>query len=137
MESSASRSDYERQPVERQPTGWTVFAGSLLFIVGSLDALWGLAGILNNDIVLVGGEGVVIADTTTWGWVHLILGSIVALTGLGLFAAAGWARMMGVFFVALNVIAQIAWFPAAPLWSFLMIILGVTIIYQLTVRWEE
>ena len=24
------------------------------------------------------------ADITTWGWVHLILGSIIALTGLGL-----------------------------------------------------
>lgn len=137
MESSASRSHFERRVEVRQPTGWTVFTGSLLFIVGSLDALWGLAGILNNDIVFVGGQSVVIADVTTWGWVHLILGSIVATTGLGLFAGAGWARWMGIFFVACNAIAQIVWFPAAPLWAFLMIILGVTIIYQLAVRWEE
>lgn len=137
MESSASRSHVEHGVHVRQPTGWTVFTGSLLFIVGSLDALWGLAGILNNDIVVVGGQGVVLADVTTWGWVHLILGSIVAITGLGLFAAADWARWMGIFFVAVNAIAQIVWFPAAPLWAFLMIILGVTIIYQLAVRWEE
>ena len=139
MEASAppERRDYERGVEERQPTGWTVFAGALLFIVGSLDALWGLAGILNDEIVFVGGQGVMIADVTTWGWIHLILGSIVAGTGLGLFAGANWARMAAIFFVTINTVAQIVWFPAAPLWAFLMIILDVTIIYQLTARWAE
>lgn len=137
MESSAPSRDYGRRVEERQPTGWTVFAGVLLFIFGSLDALWGLAGILNDEIVLVGGGGgVIIADVTTWGWIHLILGSIVASTGLGLFAGAEWARWTAIFFVTVNVISQIVWFPAAPLWAFLMIILGATIIYQLTARWE-
>ena len=122
---------------ERQPTGWTVFAGVILFMVGSLDALWGLAGILNDDIVIVGGHGAIIADITTWGWVHLILGSVMALTGLGLFAGSSGARWFAVFFVTLNAITQVVWFPAAPLWAFLIIILDVTIIYQLTARWEE
>ncbi|HEX8753606.1 MAG TPA: hypothetical protein VF731_09345 [Solirubrobacterales bacterium] len=122
---------------ERQPTGWTVFAGVALLIVGSLDALYGLAAVLNNEIVIVGGQGVIVADITTWGWVHLILGSIVALTGIGLFAAASAARWAAVFFVAVNAVAQIVWFPAAPLWAFLIIVLDVTIIYQLTARWEE
>jgi hypothetical protein len=137
MESSSGAGHDRRRIEERQPTGWTVFAGVLLFIVGSLDALWGLAGILNDEIVFVGGQGVIIADVTTWGWIHLILGSIVASTGLGLFAGADWARLAAIFFVAINAVAQIVWFPAAPLWAFLMIILDVTIIYQLTARWEE
>jgi hypothetical protein len=122
---------------ERQPTGWTVFAGAILFIVGSLDALWGLAAILNDDIVIVGGQGAIIADITVWGWVHLILGSVMALTGLGLFAGSSGARWAAVFFVTVNAIAQVVWFPAAPLWSFMIIILDVTILYQLTARWEE
>ena len=137
MESSASRQDYDRQVRERQPTGWTAFAGVVLLIVGSLAALWGLAAILNDEVVLVGGEGVILADVTTWGWVQLILGSIVALTGIGLFYGAEWARFAAIFFVAINTVFQIVWFPAAPLWSFLIVILDVTIIYQLTARWEE
>ena len=139
MESSTPqpRRDYDRRVRERQPSGWTFFAGALLLIVGSLDALWGLAAILNDDVVLVGGEGVILADVTTWGWVHLILGSIVAGTGLGLFTGAEWARFAALFFVAINAVAQIVWFPAAPLWAFLMILLDVAIIYQLTARWEE
>jgi hypothetical protein len=136
MESSAENREHRRRLEERQPTGWTVFAGVLLLIVGSLDALWGLAAVLNDEVVFVGGQGVIIADVTTWGWVHLILGSIVASTGLGLFAGTEWARFTAIFFVAINTVSQIVWFPAAPLWAFLIIILNVTIIYQLTARWE-
>jgi hypothetical protein len=99
---------------ERQPSGWVIFAGVALLIVGPLDALYGLAAILNNQIVIVGGNGVIVADITTWGWVHLILGSLVALAGLGLFAGMSSARWAAVFFVAVNAVSQIVWFPAAP-----------------------
>jgi len=122
---------------ERQPTGWTVFAGVMLVIIGCLDALYGLAAVLNSEVVIVGGHGVIVADVSTWGWVHLIIGMLVAGTGVGLFAAWSPARWAGVFFIAVNAIAQIVWFPAAPLWACLMIALDVVVIYQLTVRWEE
>jgi hypothetical protein len=121
---------------ERQPTGWTVFAGMVLVIVGSIDALWGLAGILNDQVLAVGGHGAIIADVTTWGWVHLFLGSIMAVTGMALFTGSSTARWIAVFFVTVNAISQIVWFPAAPLWAFLLILLDVTIIYQLTARWD-
>jgi hypothetical protein len=117
-------------------SGWAAFAGAMMFIAGSLDALWGLGGILNNDIVVVGGHGAIVADVTTWGWVHLILGSAIALTGLGLLMGNTAARWAGVLLVSVNAISQIVWFPAAPLWAFLLILLDVTIIYQLTARWD-
>lgn len=122
---------------QQSDSGWAAFAGVVMLMVGSLDALWGLAGVLNDEIVLVGGEGAIIADISTWGWVHLVLGSIVALTGAGLLAGNSAARWFGVVIVAINAVAQIVWFPAAPLWTFLIVLLDVMIIYQLTARWEE
>ena len=120
----------------KSDSGWAAFAGVIMFVVGSLDALWGLGAILNDNVVVVGGHGAIIADITTWGWVHLIMGSIIALTGLGLLTGNTAARWAGIFFVSLNAISQIVWFPAAPLWAFLLILLDVTIVYQLTVRWD-
>lgn len=117
-------------------SGWIAFAGVMMFILGSLDALWGLAGILNDEVVVVGGQGSLILDITTWGWVHLILGSIVALSGVGLLMGNTAARVVGIVFVTINAIAQIVWFPAAPLWAFLMIILDTVILYQLTMNWS-
>lgn len=117
-------------------SGWIAFAGVMMLILGSLDAFWGLAAILNNEIVVVGGRGALIFNITTWGWVHLILGSLVALTGLGLISGNAAARVAGILFIAVSAIAQIVWFPAAPLWAFLMIVLDTVIIYQLTVNWS-
>lgn len=125
-----------RPPAGGEYSGWIAFAGVMMLILGSLDALWGLAGIINDEVVVVGGSGVLIFNITTWGWIHLILGSAVALTGIGLITGNTAARVSGIFFVAVNAIAQIVWFPAAPLWAFLMIVLDTVIIYQLTVNWE-
>jgi hypothetical protein len=130
-------------PREERPTsgaelsGWIAFAGVVLLMVGTLDALWGFAAILNNEIVVVGGRGAMIFDITAWGWIHLILGLIVAAAGYGLLTGNEAARVTAIFVVALNAVAQIVWFPAAPLWAFLMIILDTVIIYQLTARWER
>jgi len=121
----------------KQPTGWTVFAGVILVMVGSLDALFGLSAVLNDDVIRVGGQGVVIGSAETWGWVHIFLGTIMGVTGLALFTGNPTARWFAVFFVAINAVSQFVWFPAAPLWCFLLILLDVTIIYQLTARWES
>ncbi|MBS1880597.1 MAG: hypothetical protein JST31_13880 [Actinobacteria bacterium] len=120
-----------------QHSGWIAFAGVMMIILGCLDVIWGLAAIVNNEVVVVGGHGALIFDLTAWGWIQLILGIIVGLTGLGLLTGNELARVLAVFLLAINAVMQIVWFPAAPLWSFLIIILDVVIIYQLTVNWSE
>jgi hypothetical protein len=125
-----------RPPAGAEYSGWIAFAGVMMVILGSLDAFWGLAAVLNDEVVVVGGSGALIFDITTWGWIHMILGLVVALTGVGLITGNSAARVAGIFFVAVNAVAQIVWFPAAPLWAFLMIILDTVIIYQLTVNWS-
>jgi hypothetical protein len=137
MEAGSTPSARQESSRTGELSGWIAFAGVVLVMVGSLDALWGLAAILNDEVVVVGGQGALIFDITTWGWVHLILGSLLALTGVGLLSGNEAARVAAIFFVAVNAVAQIVWFPAAPLWAFLIIILDVTIIYQLTARWER
>ena len=118
-------------------TPWIAFAGVLMLMLGCIDVIWGLAAILNDEIVVVGGHGALIADITTWGWVQLIVGAAIALTGLGLLTGNTAARWAGVLLIGLNAVLQIVWFPAAPLWAFLIIILDVFLIYQLMVNWSE
>ena len=128
MESSgASR----RRVEERQPTGWTVFAGVLLFIVGSLDAIWGLAGILNDEIVFVGGQGVIIADVTTWGWIHLVLGLIAVAAGVGILAQQTWANAVGLVIAFLSAMSSFAFMPYYPFWSIVILAFDVFVIWAL------
>jgi hypothetical protein len=92
MEATPPRTTPERRVAPPQPSGRTVFAAVMLLIVGALDALWGLAAILNDEIVTVGGEGVIVWDVSAWGWFRLILGAILLVTAWGLSAMQSWAR---------------------------------------------
>ncbi len=118
-------------------SNWIAFAGIAMLILGSLDLLWGIAAIANNEIVVVGGHGVIVFDITTWGWIQLIVGAVIVLTGLGLLTGNGAARWAGVAVLSVNAILQIVWFPAAPLWAMLMIGLDLLLIFQLCINWAE
>jgi hypothetical protein len=124
-------------PAGAGPNGWLAFAGIVLFLNGVFGALFGLAGILNDDVVTVGGgQGVVIWDFTAWGWISLVLGIVMALTGIGLFTGNAAARWLAIAFTFVNALVQFAYAPAFPLWSLLVIALDVVILYQLIARWQ-
>src|SRR5215216_6834407 len=127
----------DRTRAIRGPSGWALFAGAVMVMVGFLNFFYGLAAIVNDEVVVVGGHGAIIADLTAWGWVTLILAVVLVLTGFGLFAGATWARVVGVAIVTLNAIEQVWIFPAAPLWALIVILLDVVILYNLTARWSD
>ena len=120
-----------------QHSTWIAFAGVMMLILGCLDVIWGLAAIVNSEVVVVGGHGALIFDLTAWGWIQLILGILIAVTGLGLLTGNMAARWAGVFLVGLNAVLQVVWFTAAPLWAILIIAVDVVIIYQLIAGWTE
>lgn len=126
-----------RPPAGGERSTWIAFAGVMMMLIGSLDVIWGLAAIFNDEVVVVGGHGALIFDITLWGWLQLILGLLIGFTGFGLITGNEAGRWAGVFFIGLNSIMQVVWFPAAPLWAFLIIILDVFLIYQLIVNWTE
>ena len=118
--------------------GWIFFAALIMIMVGIFQLIEGLVGIFNRGYYQVAETGLIVhVGYSTWGWVQLILGALVGLTGIGLIVGNAVARVLGVSLLAINAILQIVWFSAAPLWAFLMIILDVVIIYQLMVNWSE
>ena len=119
-----------------EPSGWIVFAGTMLFLVGMFDAIWGLGAVLNDEVVTVGGNGVIVWDITVWGWVHILIGVLMIATSVGLFTMKGWARWGGIFFASASAVLQVGVLPAFPIWALIVIALDVVVIYQLTVRWE-
>ncbi|MEO3768365.1 hypothetical protein [Streptomyces sp. B8F3] len=112
-------------------TGGAVFAGVLMLVYGVLAVLQGVAGIAHNDVYARQGDYVYKFDVTTWGWIHLILGVVVALAGLGILMGNEWARLLGVALAALAVIANFAWLPYLPVWAIVNIAIGVFVIWAL------
>jgi hypothetical protein len=133
--SSQPSSSQPRLRTESQ-TGWIVFAALLLALAGGFNIFYGLAGLLNDEVLHVGGRGVLILDFTVWGWVHLVIGALMLLTSFGLINMSGWARWAGIAFAMINAMVQFASITAFPIATLLMIVLDVVIVFQLTARWD-
>jgi hypothetical protein len=112
-------------------TGFAMFAGVLMIVVGVWSVLAGLAAILNDNLYINTPEYVYSFDLTGWGWAHLILGALVALAGVGVLQGATWARVVGVTVAVLSLFANFAFIPYFPIWSILIIALDVIVIWAL------
>jgi uncharacterized membrane protein (DUF2068 family) len=109
----------------------------MMLIMGILVALQGFIVLIDDDYYLEGSTTVT-DDLTTWGWVMLIWGLLVAFAGWALFAAKEWARWFAIFAVSVNMIVQLGFDGKAGgyLWSLVVITLDIIILYALIARWE-
>ncbi|MGW3625105.1 DUF7144 family membrane protein [Streptomyces sp. NPDC000880] len=116
--------------------GGTMFAGVLLLVDGILGILNGIAGIAADDVYTRIGSYVFEWDLTAWGWIHLIIGAIAAVTGWGILMNAGWARAVGVALAGLIIIVNFIWLPYLPLWGLIGIAIGIFVIWALCTDWS-
>jgi len=69
--------------------------------------------------------------------VHLLLGILVALAGLGVMAGQGWARLIGILLALVSAVVNIGFLAANPVWSTILIAVDILVIYALTVHGKE
>ncbi|MCS0603137.1 hypothetical protein NX794_18245 [Streptomyces sp. LP11] len=117
-------------------TGGVVFAGVLMLCSGILAVLQGIAAIAKDDVYTRIGAYVYKLNLTGWGTVHIIIGALVLVTGIGLLKDMAWARFAGLFLAALSLIAQFLFLPYAPVWSVIMMAIDVFVIWALASRQE-
>ena len=119
--------------------GWIGFAGLVMLIIGGIDFCQGLIAIFEDGYYVVTGSGNLVFDVTTWGWILLIWGIVLALAGLGLLTGQGWARWFTIVVVSLNIFAQLGFLGNSqyPLWTLTALALDIVVLFALTVRWNE
>jgi len=117
--------------------GWVYFAGTILLVLGGVQIIAGLVGIFKSDFYAVTNAGLIVFDFTTWGWASLVVGVLAMLTGLGIWAGATWARLVGIFLAVLAMLENFAFLNAYPLWSLIGVVLSGLIIYALTMHGDE
>ncbi|MER7850333.1 hypothetical protein ABTZ03_41115 [Kitasatospora sp. NPDC096077] len=135
MTSSTTKPGGSARGPENRPfaTGWTVFAAIMLIAGGTMAIFQGIAGITEDSLIVVTRRYVYSMNTTGWGWIHLILGIVIVVTGVVLFGGAVWARVVGVVLAVLGMIADFLWLPYYPLWAVVLITIDAFVIWALCV----
>ena len=117
--------------------GWTAFAGFMMVLLGFWWIIAGLVAVINDSFFVVTQEWIFEFSTTTWGWIHLVLGVVILFSGFGLFSGNVMARTVGVIIGVFSALAAFAWLPYAPVWAILLIAVAVTIIWSLTAHGRD
>jgi hypothetical protein len=138
MYTSAS-GDVDLQPSRASGwVGWIVFAAAMMIISGIFSIVWGIVALVRDEVFLVGRSGnVVNLNYTTWGWVNLVLGIIVLVSGLFLFRGSVIASIVAVILAMLSMIGNLLDIASYPIWSTIVIAVDVLVIYALTVHGHE
>jgi hypothetical protein len=122
-------------------SGWAVgfilFAAIMMIMAGVFQAIAGLVAIFENEFYVATRNYLFQFDATTWGWIHLLVGLLVAFAGWGLLSGRTWARVVGITLAMLSAIANFLFIPYYPFWSLLIITLDVFVIWAIAAHGRD
>jgi hypothetical protein len=126
-------SDYQAEPpVSGFAVGGVLFAAVMMILIGIFQSIAGLTAILDDEFFVRTANYTFDIDTTAWGWIHLIIGIVVLLAGISLFAGKGWAGIVALTLAVISAVANFFFIPYYPFWTILEIALAVWVIWALT-----
>jgi hypothetical protein len=118
-------------------TGLAMFAGAMMIVIGCWQALAGIAALVHDQAYVSTPNYIFAFDLTGWGWVHLLLGIVVAAAGVAVLRGQTWGRFVGIGVASLSLIANFLFLPYYPLWSILIIALDIAVVWALCVYRDE
>ncbi|GAA5015125.1 DUF7144 family membrane protein [Kitasatospora paranensis] len=118
-------------------SGLVLFAGVIMLVNGLLDLFQGIVAVAQDDLIVTTPKYVFRFDLTSWGWIHIVLGLVLALVGLCVLRGMAWARYTGIAVASLSAIFSFLWLPYYPVWGLVVIALDVFVIWALAVYRED
>jgi hypothetical protein len=111
--------------------GLFTFARVLMVVAGAWHVLVGFAAV-QKDTVFVSAQSYTYAvDLTTSGWIHILLGVAFGATGLALQRGRPRVRALGIVLACMSLIANFLFIPRHPMWSIMIILVCLVIMWTL------
>jgi hypothetical protein len=108
------------------------FAGVMLFVVGVLNVIYGIAAI-GDSTFFVQDQKYILSNLNTWGWVTLALGLFQFFAAFSLWSGGLYGRIAAILAASLSAIAALLSIPAYPFWSLAIFAIDIIIIHQVAV----
>jgi hypothetical protein len=108
-----------------------------MVIVGIFHFIEGLAAVINDEFFVVVGNYAFDMDVSTWGWIHMIGGIVVAIAGIGLLSGSILARIVAVAVVTVSAIINFLTIPYYPVWGIIMLAVDAGILWAVIAHGRE
>ena len=114
----------------REGSGWVLFAGIMIALVGVLNVIYGIAAI-GDSRFFVNDATYILSGLNTWGWIMLILGAGQIVAAYSIWKGGQGGQWFGIAVAMLNAIAALMSISAYPFWSLAVFTLDILVIYGL------
>jgi hypothetical protein len=131
LENRYDRSDVESATKASVADLTSVLAGCLLLVAAIGNFMQGVSAIAGDDLYVATNDYVFQLDTTTWGWVHLVLGVLAGAVAVGILMRAGWGQVTGLIIAGLMILTNFAFLPYYPFWALTLIGFNVLVMWAL------
>lgn len=122
---------YEQEGPSGLALGLTLMAAAFMMISGVFDFFSGLAALLRGTFFVTLPHYAFSISVHGWGWLHLIMGAVVFVTGAALLTDHLWARIAGVVIASLSAVMNFVMLPYQPVWAFIVIALDIMVVWAL------
>lgn len=117
--------------------GGTVFAAALMIMNGLWSLLAGISAIARDRVFVATPDYLYKIGLSGWGWIHLLLGLLIAAAGVCLLMRQAWARVVAIVLAMLSAVAQFLFLPYYPWWSILVIAIDIFVVWALVTEDSE
>jgi hypothetical protein len=121
-----------RRPRHAWMNGYTVFAVSIMLVLGLWQVLSGLTAVVRDGLYVATAGYTYAFSIAGWGWLVLLLGVLTAGTGIAVLQGRSWGDPAAIVLACLSMIVNFLLIPFYPIWTLLIIALDVTLIWALT-----
>jgi hypothetical protein len=112
--------------------GGVITGAMLLVLAGVFHFFVGIAAFSRSNYYSAAANYPYALSSRSWGWVHVIAGVILAITGVALLTGSRIARALALVFLGLSAIANFFFIPFQPLWAFLILAVDVFAIWAIS-----
>jgi len=109
--------------------GLLVVASVFMFVAGAFHVIQGLAAIIDGGFFVATRDYAFDLQITTWGWLHVFTGAVLAAAGLLLLSGAAWTRVFAIFVAVASAIVNFFYIPYFPVWSIVTLAVDGAVIY--------
>jgi hypothetical protein len=115
---------------DERGAGWLLFAATMLGLAGIFTVIDGIVA-LSRSKFFVANQTYVFSDLRTWGWLMLLVGALLILAAMGVFAGSGFSRWFGIFAASIGMIGHFSAMNMYPFWSLIVVTCCILVIYGL------